>query len=982
MEDIIDIIVTETTNTIEITSQASDELIDVNIIDNREDITLNVTPTLVEININSLTGNFGVSWGDIDGTLSNQTDLQNALNLKADLVDGKVPSSQLPSYVDDVVEVATYSALPATGEVGKIYVVLDTNLIYRWSGSAYIEIKDSSAVWGAITGTLSSQTDLQSALDAKQNQLNGTGFVKASGTSISYDNSTYLTTSSAASTYVPYTGATGAVNLGSNNITAGIAIVNQVKAVGSGGLSINSNNGTQIANLGGGGGANMTLYGGLSGTSISLSSTLTASSIIKTGGTSAQFLKADGSVDSTLYVSGSGATGYYARFTGSRVISDGFIQTTSNITYIEGMGLSTLNGLDITGNYGAGGGGLKIRSYDETTGNAYIDFANTGGRFYLGVNRSTASGLMTNATAYATVLTTGLGTTNLEFGTNATKRLTLDGTTGAATFTSSVTASSLYVTGMTAGNGAIYHTGSRLTFANYNAGGTLHFEVDGGGAALTISTNKSATFLGDAIISKASPLTVYDRTDTNQFSGLQLKTSGTNNFGLGLAWNGASTDFEIYNYSLSSTALKINYSNNAATFSSSVTADRVLTTNNANNSTLVAGSIEIQSFALNNSWIGDNIFFNGSGFVARNTGYTSQIYFEAAGNIAFKTSPSTVSAGSASNNVNRMIITSAGNVGIGTTSPQGKLDITGTTSSDLLYLDAGVNTDYAFKVVTGADDMLTLRRQHISAGNRDIISFGFSGNVGIGTTAPSGKLDVVGDVRGYNYALTSDGVFRGGLYPYKYISGSGSDYGVTIFAEGGTGNGNIYFCPGGSATRAATINTLGRLIVGSTSDGATGLVQIHGTARAVQLVASQGGITAGNYAIYGHDDDNGYINVIRSVFTGDFHFRFDGTTRATINRSTGVYVATSDINKKKELEESKIGLSEVMQLKPTLYRMKIDNTKGEKELGFIAQDVKGIIPSAYQESGDFIGLNYNPIVAALTKAVQELKAELDTLKNK
>ena len=62
--------------------------------------------------------------------------------------------------------------------------------------------------------------------------------------------------------------------------------------------------------------------------------------------------------------------------------------------------------------------------------------------------------------------------------------------------------------------------------------------------------------------------------------------------------------------------------------------------------------------------------------------------------------------------------------------------------------------------------------------------------------------------------------------------------------------------------------------------------------------------------------------------------------------------------------------------------MKSDNTKGEKELGFVAQEVKGIIPSAYQESGDFIGLNYNPIVAALTKAVQELEAKIKVLENK
>lgn len=59
---------------------------------------------------------------------------------KADLVGGKVPSSQLPSYVDDVLEFANLSAFPATGETGKIYVALDTNKTYRWSGSAYVQI--------------------------------------------------------------------------------------------------------------------------------------------------------------------------------------------------------------------------------------------------------------------------------------------------------------------------------------------------------------------------------------------------------------------------------------------------------------------------------------------------------------------------------------------------------------------------------------------------------------------------------------------------------------------------------------------------------------------------------------------------------------------------------------------------------------------------------------------------------------------------
>lgn len=59
---------------------------------------------------------------------------------------GKIPSAQLPSYVDDVLEYASLSAFPATGESGKIYVALDTNKTYRWSGSAYVEISESLAL--------------------------------------------------------------------------------------------------------------------------------------------------------------------------------------------------------------------------------------------------------------------------------------------------------------------------------------------------------------------------------------------------------------------------------------------------------------------------------------------------------------------------------------------------------------------------------------------------------------------------------------------------------------------------------------------------------------------------------------------------------------------------------------------------------------------------------------------------------------------
>jgi hypothetical protein len=54
----------------------------------------------------------------------------------------KIDSTYLPSYVDDVVEVANYAALPVTGETSKIYITLDTGYLYRWSGSVYIKIAE------------------------------------------------------------------------------------------------------------------------------------------------------------------------------------------------------------------------------------------------------------------------------------------------------------------------------------------------------------------------------------------------------------------------------------------------------------------------------------------------------------------------------------------------------------------------------------------------------------------------------------------------------------------------------------------------------------------------------------------------------------------------------------------------------------------------------------------------------------------------
>lgn len=100
-----------------------------------------------------------VGLGNVDNTTDANkpvsTATQSALDLKADLVDGKIPANQLPSYVDDVLEYDELADFPATGESSKLYVTLDTNQIYRWTGSIYVNVGagDGELVLGETSTT-------------------------------------------------------------------------------------------------------------------------------------------------------------------------------------------------------------------------------------------------------------------------------------------------------------------------------------------------------------------------------------------------------------------------------------------------------------------------------------------------------------------------------------------------------------------------------------------------------------------------------------------------------------------------------------------------------------------------------------------------------------------------------------------------------------------------------------------------------------
>ena len=89
--------------------------------------------------ITEVDGKVGATFQDISILSSQISDRGTAGNVATLDENGHVPASQLPSYVDDVLE-GTLSTFPATGESGKIYVDTATNISYRWSGSQYTKV--------------------------------------------------------------------------------------------------------------------------------------------------------------------------------------------------------------------------------------------------------------------------------------------------------------------------------------------------------------------------------------------------------------------------------------------------------------------------------------------------------------------------------------------------------------------------------------------------------------------------------------------------------------------------------------------------------------------------------------------------------------------------------------------------------------------------------------------------------------------------
>jgi hypothetical protein len=156
-----------------------------------------------------------------DSVYYTETEVDALLEDKASLVSGIIPANQLPSYVDDVLEYANLAAFPGTGSADKIYVALNTNKTYRWSGSTYIEIIPSP---GNTDSVAEGSTNLYFTNGRAVSALSGSLAVKLNTSAVSAYGLTLiddLTASGARSTLGLGSAATLNSGTGSTNLILG-----------------------------------------------------------------------------------------------------------------------------------------------------------------------------------------------------------------------------------------------------------------------------------------------------------------------------------------------------------------------------------------------------------------------------------------------------------------------------------------------------------------------------------------------------------------------------------------------------------------------------------------------------------------------------------------------------------------------------------------------------------------------------------------
>lgn len=365
-----------------------------------------------------------------------------------------------------------------------------------------------------------------------------------------------------------------------------------------------------------------------------------------------------------------------------------------------------------------------------------------------------------------------------------------------------------------------------------------------------------------------------------------------------------------------------------------------------------------------------------------------------------------------------MRLDSSGNVGIGTTTTtSGKLTVatgnTGTTirsTPALLMTSNGTNTDCNLRFSDAVSYASEVGQQngglYFTTSALERMRVAFDGNVGIGTNNPGAKLEVTGDIQ-QTWAASMDR-FVGSKFSTTYELGLHfieSSRETRVVSKAADSTGLISFYTGVTPTERARITAGGDVgigrspsyrldVLGSSTESAR--FSTSGSINAFYL--NDSGTTAGTLYIgtVGNDfrvvtgsnermrvTNGGEVYIAGTTDQGAYNLQVNGTGVW----GAGAYVNGSDERLKDNIQTLNDGLEIVTQLRPVTFQYKQDHSKDQSiQPGFIAQELqqamagKDYLDGVVQSGPEYLNVAYQNLIPILTKAIQELKSELDTVK--
>lgn len=316
------------------------------------------------------------------------------------------------------------------------------------------------------------------------------------------------------------------------------------------------------------------------------------------------------------------------------------------------------------------------------------------------------------------------------------------------------------------------------------------------------------------------------------------------------------------------------------------------------------------------------------------------------------------------NLVNGVYVDSSGKVGIGTEVPSTQLQINGTPSTDwgnLTLFDprtqaanqGGMLAFAGYKTGTSAAAIFAQikgnKENGTSANEAGYLSFLTNNNT---TYVERMRITSGGNVQIKNStADTAIEIFYNGTTSTGAMLADANNFVI----GGQTGKG-LVLCTNNLGQEKMRITASGGVYIGLTSSGTN------------KFAVSAGGTTS-----------DLYVNSSGGI--GSYSF---GTGIVYANGGILTMTNPSDKRLKKDIKEISYGLSDILKLQPVTYNWINDSANQGLQFGFIAQDVQSVMPDAVKEFGEekYLGLEKDAIYATLVKAIQELSAEINILKQK